>query len=70
MQPLWCPVHERQRKLCTEECAAQRQQFARLRADYRQYWYDRRRGVRPAPFAWRRRVIDTRPVWQAWGLVA
>jgi hypothetical protein len=42
-----CPVHGRIRKLCSAACEQPRREMERLGADYRQYWYDRRRGVKP-----------------------
>jgi hypothetical protein len=56
-----CPVHLYARLMCTRECAAARRELVRINRDYRQYWYDRRRG-QPA----RRWKTDPRPIWLAW----
>ena len=45
--PYLCPVHGYARKHCSWRCLHTRQEFRKLCADYRQLWYDRRRGVRP-----------------------
>jgi len=41
-----CPVHVFSRQQCTWRCASARAELKRLGNDYRQYWYDRRRGVK------------------------
>jgi hypothetical protein len=70
-----CPLHMYQRRWCNDACAAERRELARIGADLRQYWHDRRRGVgvmRPAEYRSRgytRRASDL-PLWQAWGRVA
>jgi len=52
--------------LCDERCRWQRLKLSCLQADYRQYWYDRRRGQKPMPASvfWK---WHSRPVWQIWG---
>ena len=64
-QPYLCPVHLFERMLCDGYCLAHRQDLRRLQSDYRQYWYDRRRGVgvMPAP---RFEHVRQQPLWRAW----
>lgn len=63
-----CPVHVHQRFLCGTLCADRRLELTKLGRDYRQYWYDRRRGIsarRAAPNSrprgWRQN--RNRPLW-------
>jgi len=70
MQPVLCPVHLYARLLCSADCAAARNEMRLINAGYRQYWYDRRRGVPPMDHrqfvrlqaAYARR----RPIWLVW----
>jgi hypothetical protein len=40
-------VHDYARRRCSQACALARLKLRWLEADYRQYWYDRKRGVPP-----------------------
>jgi hypothetical protein len=64
--PQLCPVHLYERLLCDEECIEARNELKKLGRAYRQYWYDRRRGVPPQRRFTRYHRRDVRPVWAAW----
>jgi len=63
-------VHLYQRLLCDRECRLQRIKLSCLQADYRQYWYDRRRGVPAMPakvfYKWHAGQPEP-PLWKEWG---
>jgi len=61
-----CPVHLHERLLCDMECAAAREAMRRLGRDYRQFWHDRGRGIRPAKYVYV--FHDRRPVGRVWGI--
>jgi len=42
-----CPVHLFSRQTCSYRCAWQRKELEKLNNDYRQYWFDRRHGIKP-----------------------
>ena len=44
-----CPVHLFSRQQCSYTCAWNRKELKRLGNAYRQYWYDRRHGVKVMP---------------------
>lgn len=52
--PRLCPLHMYQRARCNKKCADARRVLTKIGSDLRQYWYDRRHGVRPiSPGEWR-----------------
>lgn len=42
-----CPVHSPDVGQCSDGCLPERLALSRLAASFRNYWYDRARGVRP-----------------------
>ena len=46
-----CPVHVFSRQQCSRTCAPARVELRKLGNDYRQYWFDRRHGVKVMPLA-------------------
>jgi hypothetical protein len=70
-----CPVHLYARRSCSRRCAKARRVLIRLGADYREYWYDRARGIGVMPiteFERRYNMAAAKararlPLWQAWG---
>ena len=42
-----CPVHVFSRQQCSWTCAQARAELKRIGNSYRQYWSDRRHGVKP-----------------------
>jgi hypothetical protein len=43
----FCPIHLFDRDECSEDCKPARAELKRVMNAYHQYWYDRRRGVKP-----------------------
>lgn len=67
-QPKVCPVHLYERLLCDTRCAAARYELVKLGRDYRQYWYDRARGVQAmSATQFRHRYNKQQRLWQVWG---
>jgi hypothetical protein len=42
-------VHLYARQLCTARCAESRRRLRILGGQFRQYWFDRKRGIKPMP---------------------
>jgi len=63
-------VHHYERLLCDADCALARYKLRHLERDYRQYWYDRRRGVPPMRLQQfvklQRAYARKRPLWRVW----
>jgi hypothetical protein len=53
---VFCPLHPFSPEECIYTCELARKELQKLNNDYRQYWFDRRHGVKPmSPFQYQLR---------------